>query len=721
MSHRRDRDWSQDEQALRVAPPHVPGGTQPAAYAVARPASQTPSGTFDAAKRIGRHYVVERVIGQGGMGHVVKAVHDLTGQVVAIKTLSPHLAEDPGLRQRFIQEARTLASFDHPNLIPLYTFLEENGQFFLVMQFIDGQDLDSMFRGTRGLDLSFTVSVFYQTLDGLAYAHRHGVVHRDIKPANILVMQDGRVKLTDFGIARISGGNRLTKAGVPVGTVFYMAPEQVQGAEAEPRADLYAAGVSLFEVLTGRLPFEGDDYAVRKGHVETPPPDPRIYRPDIPPELVNIIQKAMAKRPEERFQTAEAFRDALGLIAENMGYQDGLPWDNEERPTIQEVPAVVIPTAQARPIPAGAVAQHTPQVKPPAPIPVAESRKRPENPPFQAASGSANALTGQPVMAGHPAHPAVSPGSGSYPAAQKNSHPRAATATPNHPYPTAEHAARSAKNNPPPQAYAASSAVLPKAPLFLSSPPVRPTHAAAPARILTRDGAEMILIRAGSFWMGHNKLDPDARPLRELYLNDYYVDRYPVTNELYQRFVSETGYPPPTHWWDPRKHNGLFYPLEQSTHPITNIRYEDALVYCQWAGKRLPTEAEWEKACRHTDQRLFPWGDHWQEGRANFGRPSTSPVNQFPQGQSPYGVFDLLGNVWEWVADWYTADAYRHLPPKNPRGPAHGQYRIVRGGSHSDRPGTIHVITRGFRPPDLPGSSLGFRCAMDIPDLSTPP
>ncbi|MCB9641883.1 MAG: SUMF1/EgtB/PvdO family nonheme iron enzyme [Myxococcales bacterium] len=704
MSQRRNRDWPRDEQTLRAAHAPAAGGVPaPAAPVASRTASSGSSGALETPRRIGRHYVVERVIGQGGMGHVVKAVHDLTGQVVAIKTLSPHLAEDPGLRQRFIQEARTLAAFDHPNLIPLYTFLEENGQFFLVMQFIDGQDLDSMFRGTRGLDLSFTVSVFYQTLDGLAYAHRYGVVHRDIKPANILVMQDGRVKLTDFGIARIAGGNRLTKAGVPVGTVFYMAPEQVQGAEAEPRADLYAVGVSLFEVLTGRLPFEGDDYAVRKGHVETPPPDPRMYRSEIPPEMVNIIQKAMAKRPEDRFQTAESFRDALGLIAENMGYQDGLPWDSEDRPTLQEMPAVMVPPAQARSKPTV-----SPQLtaKSHGALPT-EHRKRPERsvvPPQAAGIGP-----------GHPAHPAVSSGSGSYPSARPGYPQQRPAPSPSRAYPTTEgnapQGAAPLSRSPQPS---------PKAPLFLSSPPARPTHAAAPSRILTRDGAEMILIRAGSFWMGHGKLDPDARPLRELYLNDYYVDRYPVTNELYQRFISETGYPPPTHWWEPRKHNGLYYPPEQASHPITNIRYEDALVYCQWAGKRLPTEAEWEKACRHTDQRLFPWGDTWQDGRANFGRPSTTPVYQCPQGQSPYGVADLLGNVWEWVADWYAADAYRHIPSKNPRGPAHGQYRIVRGGSHSDRPGTIYVVTRGFRPPELPGSSLGFRCAMDIPDLSTP-
>ncbi len=453
MSHRRDRDWPQDEQALRAAPPHASGG-QPATHAVVRQTSQTPSGTLDAAKRIGRHYVVERVIGQGGMGHVVKAVHDLTGQVVAIKTLSPHLAEDPGLRQRFIQEARTLAAFDHPNLIPLYTFLEENGQFFLVMQFIDGQDLDSMFRGTRGLDLSFSVSVFYQTLDGLAYAHRHGVVHRDIKPANILVMQDGRVKLTDFGIARISGGNRLTKAGVPVGTVFYMAPEQVQGAEAEPRADLYAAGVSLFEVLTGRLPFEGDDYAVRKGHVESPAPDPRIYRPDIPPELVNIIQKAMAKRPEDRFQTAEAFRDALRIDRGEYGIprrpalgQRGAPDDT--RSACRDDPRRTSPPDSCcRAVRATFCCSR--QAKPPAPIPVAESRKRPENPPFQAASGSVNRTHWTARDGGSSCSSCGFARVRVLSSGPKNSHPRAATATPNHPYSTAELDCAFRQKQPPP-------------------------------------------------------------------------------------------------------------------------------------------------------------------------------------------------------------------------------------------------------------------------------
>ncbi|MCK6511693.1 protein kinase [Myxococcota bacterium] len=262
--------------------------------------------------RVGQYYVLQKQIGKGGMGQVFQATHVLTGQTVAVKALSPDLEGDAGLRKRFVQEARAMAALDHPNLVTLHNLLHEGNRLFMVMQFIDGRDVDAMFRRCQGLSPQATVAIFAQALDGLAHAHSKGILHRDLKPANVLVTRDGQVKLIDFGLALISGGARLTLKGTHVGTTYYVAPEILLGGEATAQTDIYSLGVSIFEVLTNRLPFQGDTFAVHKAHIEQPPPDPRQFNPQISAPLAAIILKSLAKDPRQRFQTAEDFRRVLG-------------------------------------------------------------------------------------------------------------------------------------------------------------------------------------------------------------------------------------------------------------------------------------------------------------------------------------------------------------------------------------------------------------------------
>ena len=760
--------------------------------------------------RIGNHYVIERVIGQGGMGRVVKASHDLTGQVVAIKTLSPHLSRDPGLRERFLQEARALASFDHPNLMTLHTFIEENGQFFLIMQFIDGQDLDAMFRRCGGLSMRSVVPIFSQALSGLAYAHNHGVIHRDLKPANILVTRDGRVKLIDFGIARVSGELRLTVAGAQVGTVFYMAPEQIQGVNAEPRSDIYAMGVSMFEALTGRLPFEGADYNVRKGHVEQPPPDPRLYRSDITEELSRVILRSLAKRPEDRYQTAEEFRDALPFVGDVIPlipcpYCHQLHPQHEghtcsecgtselcrthfapqqpvcqrcfhkftDNPPLQAQPLEQFNLSKPKPPkpPASSHAQQvaSSQLKPASHVPqqVSPPASHPGAPPSHAISPQSQAFSSndriasldlqsephaQPsssqhhVAAHHPPPSSHAPRQSELPTASSPGiqAPVPAPSQPPKSSPTADyHSAKTVSTrsfgqhvnptdrtpqhvprfNPnrqtPAKASSASNVVATNLKTSSHRLHVDPGHtaqkppAALPSSMISNDGAEMIYIRAGSFFIGCDDEHADATPTKEIYLPSFYIDRYPVTNERYLQFVKDTDYPAPAHWWSAGKKQH-FFPPEQANHPITNIRYEDALAYCQWSGKRLPSEAEWEKVARGTDARRYPWGNHWEEQRSNFGTPQLTPVHMYPDGESVFGVRDLLGNAWEWVYDWYSKDAYRTNITQTLQSPQEGKFRVIRGGSHADPPGVISTFTRGYRLPSLPSAALGFRCAMDV-------
>jgi len=198
-----------------------------------------------------------------------------------------------------------------------------------------------------------------------------------------------------------------------------------------------------------------------------------------------------------------------------------------------------------------------------------------------------------------------------------------------------------------------------------------------PLRIRSlKDGAEMVLIPAGEFIMGSKDYN-NGKPQRRVYLDAYYIDVYPVTVAQYRRFCKETKREMPSSpswgWID--------------NHPIVNVSWNDAKAYCDWAGKRLPTEAEWEKSARGTDGRKYPWENEWDArkcrcSRNNWGDAgSTSPVGSFPQGISPYGVYDMAGNVWEWCNDWYNDNYYKVAPLRNPKGPKGGNWRVLRGGS----------------------------------------
>ncbi len=221
------------------------------------------------------HYVIVRQLGRGGMGTVYLGFDDVSSQQVAIKVLPGVLARERGIRERFVQEARALASLDHPGIVPLITFAQEGEDRFLVMKYVNGRSLESLINGDTALPVAEVRRILKEVVLALDYAHKKGVVHRDIKPANVLVDDTGRVVVVDFGIARkLEGEKRLTQTGMLMGTPQYMSPEQIEGFVVDGRADLYACGLMLFEMLTGRPPFdEGKTFDVLRAHVEKPVPD----------------------------------------------------------------------------------------------------------------------------------------------------------------------------------------------------------------------------------------------------------------------------------------------------------------------------------------------------------------------------------------------------------------------------------------------------------------
>ena len=277
-------------------------------------------------KTIGGKYKVLEQIGSGGMAVVYRGEHIYLKKPVAIKVMLPSFSEKPELVQRFLQEAEMASKLDHPNIVKIFDFGDEDGLLYLVMQFIDGDTLERILRHRGKLSLREAINITLQVLSALQYAHEKGLVHRDIKPGNVMINKEGRAYLLDFGIAVFGGmgGGEKTATGTPE----YMAPEQFRG-RADRRSDLYSVGVMLYEMLTGKTPFQDAKDIYELQH--------RILRDPIPPtgidpEIDAILEKALSKLPSQRFQSAKEFADALLSLqeAKGMEYNTSIPVENTE-------------------------------------------------------------------------------------------------------------------------------------------------------------------------------------------------------------------------------------------------------------------------------------------------------------------------------------------------------------------------------------------------------
>lgn len=308
---------------MRLIPVPPPTSPPPPYGAPAANAAGNPTPPQVPGERYIGKYRVKGELGRGGMGTVYLAEQPGLGREVAIKELIQ--SADPVTLRRFLQEAQVMARTSHPNLVQVHDMELQGNVNYLVLEFVRGRSLREWMNQSQ-LPPPQVFAVMHGVLQALDYAHRHSIVHRDVKPENVLISEDGLVKVSDFGIARLTDdsgiGGTATKTGTTVGTPQYMSPEQVASSKVDGRSDLYSAGIMLYELVAGQPPFTAGDadgpFTLMAKHVQAPPKPPSVFRPGLNPELEQVILRSLAKRPEDRYQTGQQFDDALTHVADQM-------------------------------------------------------------------------------------------------------------------------------------------------------------------------------------------------------------------------------------------------------------------------------------------------------------------------------------------------------------------------------------------------------------------
>jgi serine/threonine protein kinase len=335
-------------------------------------------------RSLGGRYQIEQLLGQGGMSAVYKANDPNLRRVVAVKLIHSHLSWDPRFVHRFEEEAAAVAQLRHPNIIQVFDFNQDEGTYYMVMEFIPGETLqDRLQRYTsskRFISMAKVVQYTINICSAIGYAHKRGIVHRDIKPANIMIDVHDQAILMDFGIVKIVGAEKFTATGAVVGTALYMPPEVIRGEAPDPRSDIYSLGVTLYEGISGRPPFKADSaMTLMMMHLNDPLPDLTSERPGAPPELAAVIERALAKERSDRFVSAEEFAEALqALLPLLAGLEPASPSSGVQ-------PALTPPPAVAASIPKPAIeVEQQPETEPeliqtirPAPQPIVEPAPAP--------------------------------------------------------------------------------------------------------------------------------------------------------------------------------------------------------------------------------------------------------------------------------------------------------------------------------------------------------
>ncbi len=708
-------------------------------------------------------YLVGRVLGKpGGFGITYFGWDTRLETAIAIKeylprefvgrgkdgtTVTPHSEEDSktfeqGL-QEFLQEARTLARFDHSNLVRVRNFFEQNDTAYLVMDYLEGCNLEEHRKKADGkLPEKEAIGIMIQVLDGLTHVHVDNLLHRDIKPQNIYLTKDGRAILLDFGAARVamSGFTRSMSVILTPGFAPYeqYSRRGLQG----PWTDVYACAATLYYIITGKvLPDSADE--ANDAAFSALDSDGK----DLSLSLHQALRPALAVLPENRTQTASDFKTALER-ARNLVASDDIKTVVMHTP--QPAAATAPPARKKAPVTRYAVllliiiAAATYFFVPRSAQPPQSATTIPKEEGGQqlatkeaASAGAVLDQPGQPkkgqtgeadeadMFANH-----LSEGDRLFAAKSfayaKNEYVKALALNPEDDHAKdrlqkcddeIESARTLAKRE---AAYAKyrkqadgffKKGNLAKAKTgYANALKSKPGDIFAARRLQQCD--EMVFIKGSAFLMGTRESKDE--PVHMVILGSFLMDKHEVTVKQYSEFLKAKKYDVPPEWQKQ---------LTRPNHPVAYVSWDDANAYAKWADKRLPTEAEWEYAARGgLENKRYPWGDEPPESRPEqarrFGAENQKSLRQVNlYSANGFGLFDMADNAWEWCSDWFQFDYYKNSPDRNPRGPKTGSRRVVRGiiASSGFAAYNFKCSTRFAQEPNQKKRFIGFRCARDLP------
>ena len=683
----------------------------------------TPRPGFATGSLLAGKYQIQDEIGHGGMGIVYRAEDIKLKRPVALKFLPPEWTQDKEARERFLQEARAAAALSHPHICTIYEVDESGEQLFIAMEYVEGEVLREKSR--RGpLPLEEALSLASQAAEGLEAAHQKGIIHRDIKSANIMVTDKGQAKIMDFGLAKLRGGSSLTREGATIGTVAYMSPEQARGEKMDHRTDIWSLGVVLYEMLTGELPFRGErDVSLLYSIVHEEPQSLKEKKPPVPPEMQRVIERALAKNPDSRYQTTADMRKDIGR------YQDALKSERAGvfnlRSFLKRVrrPAVAIPFALGViAIAALAVWFFNRQAK----IRWAKNELLPE---INQLIGVAHTLNSIKIYQLAVEAEKLIPRDPRLSEILKNYSIRLSIIT----------------EPPGAKIFIQGYHEPEKEWAYLGVSPIE--NLRMPYEFLRfkmeKEGCEPVL-GASTSW----KYDAKSRKyipgkiLRKLdksggippgmvrvtggeveeigKLDDFFMDRFEVTNRQYKEFIEKGGYQKKEYWkkkiikdrrelsWEqamaefvdgtgrpgPATWQGGGYPESQDDYPVSGISWYEAAAYAEFAGKSLPTAFHWGIAQGElTDLIDNMFFSEFSVPQSNFKGKGTERVGSNPAITS-YGLYDMGGNVREWCFN------------ETPLG------RLIRGGAWNDIP---YMTGNWSQASPLDRSAKnGFRCVVYV-------
>jgi predicted Ser/Thr protein kinase/poly(3-hydroxybutyrate) depolymerase len=668
-------------------------------------------------------YRILRVLGRGGMGIVYEAEDTKLQRHVALKFLPPELVLSLEARERFVLEARAAAALSHPNICTIYEIHDEEDKPFIAMEYIEGQSLKAKM-AKNPISLEDAVSLVLQVSEGLEEAHKKGIIHRDIKSANIMVTDKVQAKIMDFGLAKVKGGTLLTREGTTLGTVAYMSPEQALGKEVDCRTDIWSLGVVLYELLSGRLPFQGDHEASILYTVVHEEPKPlKAVRPDVAPELQQVVSRALKKNPETRYSSAEEIGKDLRKFRDSLRAEGGKAFSLRALLRSLRRPMVAIPTAIAIiAIALAAVWFFNRQAKArwarEVVIPEAERTLEVQQ------SGDANQ-----IMA----------------------------------YRLAEKAEKYARNDPrlvgllslcavdidvttdPPGARVLMKAVTEPGRQWqeLGLTPIKKTRVPAGYLLLRmeKDGYEPLLAVACTYSYEKTAIVPSnifrildkkgslppgmvrvAGAETDLgRIDDFFIDQYEVTNRQYKEFVDAGGYKDQKYWKHVFVKEGKTLTLEeamaefvdqtsrpgpstwraggfppgQESYPVSGVNWYEAAAFAEFAGKSLPTGYHWGIARGEYTPLLglFNTFSSYISQKSNFRGEGPNAVGT-NEDASAFGAYDMGGNVREWCSN------------ETPGG------KVVRGGAWNDA--AYLFMLWGQAPAFDRSSKNGFRCVIYV-------